>query len=365
MSAQALLARYASDSLAFAGTRLYRPSIARRLLADATTNRLAVRDAFFVRYDGATFDQVPIVLTDAEPGSTWMQVVFHRNSALWTALEAADAADNIAVAFIERESYFSGAKEPRLGLDEALRRHGYGDVRRIGGGIDAGLFEATLRGRRVLVTVGRRLDEDQRTLRDRLCVAPVAALALIDAGQLDGGRSYFVEGLATDAQRLFVPDALVAEVPALLAGVGRSVLGWHRHGQLAGGIRADMIFFFAGRKLELAGYTTRQTPFFVMRGDGPAAVFDDVYLAPELLDGAAASQATDTWAYAASALHLLDGRHPFGAGAMGAVAIARGDGPRSAYAGPARELLRAALLRDPAHRPPLQMVVDALSVEGT
>ncbi len=90
------------------------------------------------------------------------------------------------------------------------------------------------------------------------------------------------------------------------------------------------------------------------------------YLAPELLDGADPSAASDWWGWAAVLAFAGTGRPPFGSGSTPAV-LARvrsglvqlGGLPRASAVA-----LRAALAADPAYRAAPQELLDALRVQG-
>lgn len=86
------------------------------------------------------------------------------------------------------------------------------------------------------------------------------------------------------------------------------------------------------------------------------------YLAPEIVEGAEVSPATDWWGWAATLVFAATGQPPFGRGPMEAVLarVARGESDLRGLDPNLRPLLRAALSPDPEHRPSSDEVVEAL-----
>ncbi|MDO5502290.1 MAG: serine/threonine-protein kinase, partial [Actinomycetia bacterium] len=86
------------------------------------------------------------------------------------------------------------------------------------------------------------------------------------------------------------------------------------------------------------------------------------YLAPEVVEGADVSEATDWWGWAATLAFAATGQPPFGRGPMEAVLarVARGESDLSGTDPDLQPLLRAALNPDPAQRPSSAEVVEAL-----
>ena len=86
------------------------------------------------------------------------------------------------------------------------------------------------------------------------------------------------------------------------------------------------------------------------------------YLAPEIVEGAEVSEATDWWGWAATLAFAATGQPPFGRGPMEAVLarVARGESDLRGTDPDLRPLLRAALTPDPDGRPSSREVVEAL-----
>jgi serine/threonine protein kinase len=86
------------------------------------------------------------------------------------------------------------------------------------------------------------------------------------------------------------------------------------------------------------------------------------YLAPEIVEGAEVSEATDWWGWAATLAFAATGQPPFGRGPMEAVLarVARGESDLRGTDPELRPLLRAALDPHPDNRPSSTEVVEAL-----
>lgn len=86
------------------------------------------------------------------------------------------------------------------------------------------------------------------------------------------------------------------------------------------------------------------------------------YLAPEIVEGAEVSEATDWWGWAATLAFAATGRPPFGRGPMEAVLarVARGESDLRGTDPELQPLLRAALDPSPESRPSSTEVVEAL-----
>ena len=86
------------------------------------------------------------------------------------------------------------------------------------------------------------------------------------------------------------------------------------------------------------------------------------YLAPEVIEGAPVSRATDWWGWASTLTYAASGRPPFGRGPMDAVLgrVTRGEPDLAGVDRRIAPLLYAALAPDPAARPRADEVVTAL-----
>lgn len=78
------------------------------------------------------------------------------------------------------------------------------------------------------------------------------------------------------------------------------------------------------------------------------------YIAPELIDGGPCGPATDVFSWAATVAFAATGRPPFGTGSLHGVCfrVLRGAADLEGAPEPLLGLLRAAMSRDPARRPP-------------
>ncbi|GAA3984549.1 hypothetical protein GCM10023085_78350 [Actinomadura viridis] len=87
------------------------------------------------------------------------------------------------------------------------------------------------------------------------------------------------------------------------------------------------------------------------------------YLAPELIEGAPATPASDVFSWAATVACAATGRPPFGEGTLHRVCfrILRGDHDLAGITGPLAALLPRALHRDPARRPTARALAGALA----
>ncbi|MGI5167956.1 serine/threonine-protein kinase [Spirillospora sp. CA-253888] len=87
------------------------------------------------------------------------------------------------------------------------------------------------------------------------------------------------------------------------------------------------------------------------------------YLAPELIEGGAATRASDVYAWAATLAYAATGRPPFGRGSLHGVCfrILRGQADLEGAAEPLASLLRLGLDRDPARRPAARWFAGALA----
>ncbi|WP_067481524.1 serine/threonine-protein kinase [Actinomadura hibisca] len=87
------------------------------------------------------------------------------------------------------------------------------------------------------------------------------------------------------------------------------------------------------------------------------------YLAPELIEGGAATTASDVYAWAATLAYAATGRPPFGRGSLHGVCfrILRGQADLEGAPEPLAALLRRGLDRDPARRPAARWFAGALA----
>jgi serine/threonine protein kinase len=78
------------------------------------------------------------------------------------------------------------------------------------------------------------------------------------------------------------------------------------------------------------------------------------YLAPELIEGEPVGPAADVFSWGATLAYAASGRAPFGSGSLHSVCfrILRGEADLDGISEPLASLLRLALRRDPASRPP-------------
>jgi serine/threonine protein kinase len=88
------------------------------------------------------------------------------------------------------------------------------------------------------------------------------------------------------------------------------------------------------------------------------------YVAPELIDGGAASEAADVFSWAATVAFAATGRPPFGSGSLHGVCfrVLRGAADLEGTPESVLSLLRLAMRRDPAQRPPAAWLAARLDV---
>ncbi|GLZ03049.1 hypothetical protein Acsp03_05160 [Actinomadura sp. NBRC 104412] len=90
------------------------------------------------------------------------------------------------------------------------------------------------------------------------------------------------------------------------------------------------------------------------------------YMAPEQFEGAGASEASDVFAWGAVMAFAATGRRPFGTGPSQAIAyrIVHAEPDLEGIEEPLREVVAAALAKDPAHRPTARDLLSRLGVPG-
>ncbi len=161
---------------------------------------------------------------------------------------------------------------------------------------------------------------------------------------------------ATAEHRL--PEALVLDIAAQL---GAALAHAHRQGVLHRDVKpSNALFDPATRRAALTDFGLARAPDAQASRSG-MFLGSPVYMAPELLGGAAADARSDLYALGVTVYELLAGRPPFAASSMGSLlrAVARQPPPPMASVRPALagalgssldELLSPLLTKDPAQR---------------
>jgi hypothetical protein len=87
------------------------------------------------------------------------------------------------------------------------------------------------------------------------------------------------------------------------------------------------------------------------------------YLAPELLNGADATPASDMWSFGATLFEAMEGRRAFDGPTTPAtlMAVAAAPVPRATKAGPLSDVIAALLNREPGRRPTAEQMADELT----
>ncbi len=150
------------------------------------------------------------------------------------------------------------------------------------------------------------------------------------------------------------------EIATVMRDVARGLAAIHRAGLVHRDLKPDNILFDANGRPRIADLglaTLAQAP-------GPSGlVGTPAYMAPELLDGAAASERTDQWSFFVCLYEALGGRRPF-AGATPTALRAAMRSPRGSVAGPRtlQGIVARGLQVDPAARhASMTAVADALA----
>lgn len=213
-------------------------------------------------------------------------------------------------------------------------------------------------GRRVAVKVLTRTDAEARArlARELAAVESVApfCVARVLTAMPDGPRPYvvseFVDG-PTLAERVRERGPLHGgELERLAVGTTTALAAIHAAGVVHRDLKPNNVL--------LGPDGPRVVDFGIARADGVTTMTSGLigtpaYLAPEQLSGAPVSPASDVFAWASTMLFAATGVSPFaGAGIAEALnRIVTHEPDLSAVPPPLRDLIAAALEKDPAHRP--------------
>lgn len=253
-----------------------------------------------------------------------------------------------------------------------------------GGFADVFLYEQNLPRRQVAVKVmlHELMDEQARQMfqAETNLMAPLSAhpsiLTIYDAGVAADGRPYLVMELcSTELARRYREEPLpVAEVLEIAIRIGGAIETAHRAGVLHRDIKPSNILLTAYDHPVLADFGIAST--IAASAEEESIGLSIPWSAPEvLLDETSGSRASEVWSFAATVYSLLAGRSPFeipGGDNSSAELVNRITRQRPRPIGrpdvppELEQLLRSALLRDPARRPAsvLELVRGLQSVEA-
>ncbi|MDN5796437.1 MAG: serine/threonine protein kinase, partial [Intrasporangium sp.] len=258
-----------------------------------------------------------------------------------------------------------GRQPQRLGRYRLIEEIGEGGMGVVHLGLDP-------RGRAVAIKVLRTHVAVDPDARDRLG-REVETLSLIRddrvAGVLDadvmGPRPYIVtryvagpsldEVVARDGR--FEPEALLR----LARGVAEAIRAIHSCGVVHRDIKPGNVLIEDGEPV-LIDFGIAHLQDDVRHTVGGLVMGTPGYLSPELVEGAAITDATDWWGWAATITYAASGRPPFGRGRMDAVLsrVRAGEVDLTGVDPRLVPLLRASLCPDPGDRPHADDVLRAL-----
>ena len=259
----------------------------------------------------------------------------------------------------------AGAPPERLGPYRLLEEIGEGGMGVVHLALD-------VRGRAVAIKVLRahvahdsdartRLGREVETL-SRICDDRVASV--IDADVM-GPRPYivtrYVHGQAldeaVDEHGAFGPDALLR----LARGTAEAIRAIHACGVVHRDIKPGNVLLEDGEPV-LIDFGIAHLQDDVRHTVGGLVMGTPGYLSPELVEGAAITDATDWWGWAATITYAASGRPPFGRGRMDAVLsrVRAGEVDLEGVDPRLAPLLRASLSPRPLQRPHADEVIDAL-----
>ncbi|OFE15843.1 serine/threonine protein kinase [Humibacillus sp. DSM 29435] len=258
-----------------------------------------------------------------------------------------------------------GAPPERLGPYRLLEEIGEGGMGVVHLALDT-------RGRAVAIKVLRahvahdsdartRLGREVETL-SRICDDRVASV--IDADVM-GPRPYivtrYVHGQAldeaVDEHGAFGPEALLR----LARGTAEAIRAIHACGVVHRDVKPGNVLLEDGEPV-LIDFGIAHLQDDVRHTVGGLVMGTPGYLSPELVEGAAITDATDWWGWAATITYAASGRPPFGRGRMDAVLsrVRAGEVDLEGVDPRLAPLLRASLSPRPSQRPHADEVIDAL-----
>ena len=265
----------------------------------------------------------------------------------------------------EGPPHSDGGPHERLGPYRLLEEIGEGGMGVVHLALDS-------RGRAVAIKVLRahvahdsdartRLGREVETL-SRICDDRVASV--IDADVM-GPRPYIVTRYvhghaldeAVDEHGAFGPDALLR----LARGTAEAIRAIHACGVVHRDVKPGNVLLEDGEPV-LIDFGIAHLQDDVRHTVGGLVMGTPGYLSPELVEGAAITDATDWWGWAATITYAASGRPPFGRGRMDAVLsrVRAGEVDLEGVDPRLAPLLRASLSPRPSQRPHADEVIDAL-----
>lgn len=192
------------------------------------------------------------------------------------------------------------------------------------------------------------LDEARAAAR----LAHPAVVTVFDAGEHAGGVWVAMELVAGDTLRAWAPGKPAAAVLAVARQIARGLAAAHRAGCVHRDVKPDNVLVTD----DVDGPRARLADFGVAVVDAAAAAMgragSPAYMAPEQKAGAAATAASDQFAFATTMWEALTGARPDAA-----------SGASAAPAGVARVLRRALAVAADARWPSMTALADALDRE--
>lgn len=206
----------------------------------------------------------------------------------------------------------------------------------------------------------------ERLVREAAALAKLShpnVVTVFDAGEADDTVFVAMEIVRGPSLRAFAQDATrsSAEVLAVLRAIGEGLATAHARGLLHRDIKPDNIIVGDDRPrlvdFGLAAHDRDERathePVATHLTQTGALLGTPLYMAPETLDGAPATERSDLYSLAVTAYESLARRRPFDATSLPALRaqIARGAEPIPAIAPALDRAIRAALAESPADRP--------------
>lgn len=155
-----------------------------------------------------------------------------------------------------------------------------------------------------------------------------------------------------------------AETARILAQAADALAAAHAASIVHRDVKPSNILLGPGPRVRLTDFGIARTETDAGLTQTGLVIGSPAYLAPEVAAGGRAGAASDVWSLGATAFYLLSGRPPYDVGDQlvgGLYRIVHDDPPTLAEPGALGPLLEATLVKDPAHRWPMERVRDFLA----